>query len=355
MKKMVLPFLLGLSIFSFSSALAQTGSDSPYLGPNITRTYYTDELENSYGILTMGRDELWTLTFPSPVVDVLYTKEGMVSAKIIGNSVMLAAIASSGKVPIGVILEGDRKQYFVAEFTASTGAGLRNIKITTRPAPSLQSNGQFTTPNVVTNISASQVVPPPAPAPQPQMTQPASGLVSTRTNGTSSYAIQPPGAQASTPPAGQAVPAATGYGVTPGMLQAAQAQNTTPAPAAPGAITSHLNAQFSVTFDGNMHVLYYRIQNVSSAPYALSERSLKVTSQGQPLQAQNAQDRTLMPGQWLYGTVMLQGRTSTPLLNIEWAGQQAQTNAVTTLRTSVNVQQAAIPSWQGTLPGGASR
>ncbi|MFC6663633.1 hypothetical protein [Deinococcus multiflagellatus] len=109
-------------------------STPAYIGPNITRQYYSQDLMTKYGALDMTQDSLWTLEFPSAVTDIYYTRDDMISAKIVGNTVVIAALAKTGTLPIAVMLEGGRKQFFKATFKADAPT-VKLIRIIDRDLP----------------------------------------------------------------------------------------------------------------------------------------------------------------------------------------------------------------------------
>jgi hypothetical protein len=372
-KKTLLSLVTFLSL-SMSAAYTPPVTVNPNLGPNITRTYTTAELTNQYGILQIGKDELWMLNFPDTVTDVLTTREGVVDTKMMGSTVAIAAILNSGQLPVAVKLANGLSQYFLITLSPSKGGGIKNVVVS----------------------DANVVTPTPVSAVTPQNSAAAGGA---------RYTLQAPPVQRPAPVASarnqaqvgvpSAVPAAT-YGAVPAQtyqqapvyqqpaqptqayqqqaaayqqpaaLQAAplpggtpsnfpqQAAQTTPGwvsqgtqAAAPTPVTPPLQAQFAVQLDGQTLVLYYRLSNPGTTTYTLDDQQIHVMSGGAPLPINGRGPLTLNGGGSLYGTVtMSAGNLTTAMqLAVEWTATAQNTGNVTTLRSFVTVQQASMPNW----------
>jgi len=123
MKRLLALLSLTLSI----TALA----GNPYVGTNITRTYYESELESCPGVLDMQPGDLWTLTLPDNITDSFLTRDGLVERKVQGNRVVMAVTATSGSSPMLVMTEDGHALRFM--ITIQGGVGGRNKNVVIKP------------------------------------------------------------------------------------------------------------------------------------------------------------------------------------------------------------------------------
>lgn len=151
-------------------------SPGQYLGPNITRVYYADDLQSQYAILDLVEGDLFTLEFPINVVDIIFTREGMVGTRILGTKVVVAATAQQGTLPIAVVLEDGRMLYFMAKFGKGASNTMKSIRVIERAQPAaaatnanggMQAATPITPDTAHTNRSAEA-----SPAPAPVMPAP---------------------------------------------------------------------------------------------------------------------------------------------------------------------------------------
>lgn len=368
-----------------------SAASNPNLGPNITRTYTTAELSSAYGILQIGKDELWMLNFPDTVTDVLTTREGVLDTKMMGSTVALAAILPSGSLPVAIKLANGLTQYFLVTLSASHGGGVRNIVVrdATGAEPSPPPGPATVTPQSTSasggaRYSVQPAAPRPAqpqvsPANRRQLTEPPSAAqtaapVTSRPNpaspATRSPYTQPTYSQSPytrSQPAVSALPGATSSAAAYSQPQIAGPQmqasagwatqtQATQTPAANSSAQVPLQAQFALQLDGPTLVLYYRLNNPGFSPYTLNDAQIRVSSAGQLLPVSGRGPLTLAGGASTYGTVTLPagGLQVASGLAVEWNAQDQATGAVTVLRSFVNVQQASMPNWKRIALAGVS-
>jgi hypothetical protein len=374
-KKTLLSLVTFLSL-SMSAAYTPPVPVNPNLGPNITRTYTTAELTNQYGILQIGKDELWMLNFPDTVTDVLTTREGVVDTKMMGSTVAIAAILNSGQLPVAVKLANGLSQYFLITLSPSKGGGIKNVVVTDanvvvptpvstvtpqnssaaggarytlqapaaqRPAPvaSVRNQTQVGVPSVVPAATYGAVPPQTYQQPQQAYQQPAPAYQQPQAYQQQAYQ-QPVAPQAAPLPGGvpsnfpqQAAQTAPGW-----VSQGTQA-------AAPAPVTPPLQAQFAVQLDGQTLVLYYRLSNPGTTTYTLDDQQIHVSLNGTLLPISGRGPLTLNGGGSLYGTITMPAGnlTTTMQLAVEWNATAQNTGNITTLRSFVTVQQASMPNW----------
>jgi hypothetical protein len=379
-KKTLLSLVTFLSL-SMSAAYTPPVTVNPNLGPNITRTYTTAELTNQYGILQIGKDELWMLNFPDTVTDVLTTREGVVDTKMMGSTVAIAAILNSGQLPVAVKLANGLSQYFLITLSPSKGGGIKNVVVSDANAAPPAPVSAVTTQNsaaaggarytlqappvqrapVASVRNQTQVgVPSVMPAatygavPQQQTYQQAPVY---QQQPTQTYQVPAQPAPAYQQPAAYQQPVAPQAAPLPGGMPSnfpQQAVSTAPgwvsqgaqAPA-PAPVTPPLQAQFAVQLDGQTLILYYRLSNPGTTTYTLDDQQIHVTTGGTLLPIYGRGPLTLNGGGSLYGTItMPAGNLTTAMqLAVEWNATAQNTGNITTLRSFVTVQQASMPNW----------
>jgi len=119
-----------LALLSLTLGMTALASN-PYVGQNITRTYYEGDLESCPGVLDMQPGDLWTLTFPDNITDSFLTRDGLVERKVQDNRVVMAVTATSGTSPMLVMTEDGHAPRFM--ITIQGGAGGRNKNVIIKP------------------------------------------------------------------------------------------------------------------------------------------------------------------------------------------------------------------------------
>ena len=167
MKKGLLFSLLTLTLLSPASAQVKALKGNPYMGKNVTRTYYLADLEGCAGLLDMQAGDLWTITFPENITSFFMTRSGIVEAKTQDNRLLLAGVSSSGSVPIVVLTESAQAPKFVVTMQAGKGGQVKDVQILSglppkRTCPESTATQRNTAPSAVAAItpeaSASSVI-----------------------------------------------------------------------------------------------------------------------------------------------------------------------------------------------------
>lgn len=222
----LLALTFGMSLMTEAAAqLAPTippnnvsNPNQQYLGPNITRVYYADDLTSQYGVLELSEADLVTIEFPAAVTDVIFTKESMVSTRIIGSKVVIAALAQKDTMPIMFVLEDGRMMYFMTKFVKATTTTIKNIKVIEKPA--LTGSAAPSTSAAPYAVAATA----PAPLAPQALATPAARPAAP---------VPPPAPPSAAPQADRAVPPAPP--VTAAPAPAAVPALPTPAPSTPAA------------------------------------------------------------------------------------------------------------------------
>ncbi len=260
-----------------------SATQNPYLGANVTREYRAEDLTSNYGILDISVGDIWVVTLPDDVTDVITSREGVLQFNRTGNRVIMGALASSGAYPI-LIVTADRMYFFQARLTPSKGGGMRNVIV---KADAVQQTDQRL--NAFPQAPAAPVpafTPVPAPAP----------------------AVTPV----------QSVKPAPAPAITPA---APKPQATTSRGAVPEVQAS---VDFRAYTDQQTTRVYYRVTNRSVAPITLNEQTLTVRNGDMVLPFQGrVSPMTVQPGETVYGDVEIP--THQPALNISWSVRDAIT------------------------------
>lgn len=138
MKRAATLLALALSLSSANAEVAQvkTQKNNPYMGQNVTRTYYLSDLEGCAGILDMQSGDLWTITFPENITSFFLTRSGVVEAKSQDNRLLLAGLSGSGSVPLVVLTESAQAPKFIVSMQPGKGGQVKDVQILSGTPPS---------------------------------------------------------------------------------------------------------------------------------------------------------------------------------------------------------------------------
>lgn len=231
-------------------------SPGQYMGPNITRVYYADTLTAQYAILDLNEGDLFTLEFPTNVTDIIFTKEGMISARILGSKVVVAATAQQGTLPIAIVLDDGRMQYFMAKFTKGTSNTMKSIRVIERPQSGTASTPtgamQAATPVTPSSMPDERPVQASPTLAMPTEAQPAAPVASTPPPPAPVLATATPAPVPPPPmsPAALAAPVAPPAPVA--QVAPAPTASKTPSEAAPAAVTEPVTTKATGTTQGQV-------------------------------------------------------------------------------------------------------
>lgn len=335
MKRLFLTALVAAtSLAAAQTTSAPTSPQGQYVGGNITREYRAADLKSSYGILDIALGEIWVLTLPDDVVDVITSREGVLQFSQRGQRVVVGALASTGSYPM-LVMTADSVYFFQVRLAPSRGGGVRNIIVRgdEPPAVDQQIPGFPTNPaqprtvaplppavpvsqTVTAPVAAPVAVPPQAAVPAPQISAPPAAQMA---------AAARPAVTPSTPvtPVNQGIP-----------VTAPLPSRVTPAPSLPAA---RADVDFRAVTDGKRTVVYYRVVNTGTTAVSFDERALQLQAPGQPLTFQASRGLIVVPaGATEYGEVRL---SSVPTsLSAMWQGTATGGGAGVQVVRSVRVE-----------------
>jgi hypothetical protein len=332
LKRLCLPVALTVTSLLSASVSAQApttpGATSPqgqYVGGNITREYRATDLKTSYGILDIAMGEIWVITMPDDVVDVITSREGVLQFSQRGQRVVVGAQASTGSYPM-LVMTADSVYFFQVRLSASRGGGVRNIIVRGDEPAALD-----------------QVIPgfPNNPA-QPRSVTPLSPAAPVTPVALPAPVLTPAAVPVVTPPVAPPAPARVTVPVAAPLLRvpaptapAAAPAAVTPAPTALPAARAEVD--FRAVTDGKRTVLYYRVKNTGVTTVSFDDRALQLQSPDRTLKSTGTRGVLLVtPGTTEYGEVHL---TDVPQsLSAIWRGAALSGGADVQIVRSVRVE-----------------
>lgn len=309
MKRIVLTLgaLCLASLSAFAPANAQTlpppvPQKSTYMGDNITRVYNAEDLQKSYAKLDVSMGQIWVITMPDTVTDVITSREGVMQFSKRGQRVVLGALASSGTYPM-LVMTQDSVYFFQVTLRPSGGSNgsVRNIIVQPKeqemdssfPSSAAEPRSTSVMPSTTAQpVQASASKPTAAPTPAPVRSTPA------------------------TPAPVKSIPA------TPTPVKSTPA---TPAPFTSKPATQNLSSQLELRAlsSGGRMMLYYKVTNRSTSVLTFDERALRAYNKaGKPLTLMPTKTTfRVTPGKSQIGQIPVQGADAQGNLRVSWQGR----------------------------------
>ena len=323
MKKFILSLSL-LSAFTLGLSSAQTNvppvaPNSSYMGSNITRVYNAEDLMTSYAKLDVRMGQIWVITMPDTVTDVITSREGVLQFSRRGQRVVVGALASSGTYPM-LVMTQDNVYFFQVTLGPNSGGNgsVRNIIVQPKAEemdpgfPTSVAEPRSTTPMPAT-VAQPVNVPQPVKLPQPTPVRPAP----TPTPKSPVNAVPTPAPAPETAPAKPV---------------------TAPKPVAAVPATPNTLFDVRVMSKSNRMMLYYRLSNKGSVGMTFDERQIKVFDAANKVISSLPQKNSVRvsPGQTVIGQVTIVGKVTSNVL-VNWQGK-ADNGAVAQLSVATRVE-----------------
>lgn len=351
MKKLILSLSL-LSAFTFGLSSAQTSvppvaPNSSYMGSNITRVYNAEDLMTSYAKLDIRMGQIWVITMPDTVTDVITSREGVLQFSRRGQRVVVGALASSGTYPM-LVMTQDNVYFFQVTLGPNSGGNgsVRNIIV--QPKAEEMDPGFPTSvaePRSTTTIPATVAqpvnVPQPVKLPQPAPVRPAP----TPTPKSPVNAVPTPAPVQAARPVKTPTPVASAPTPAPTPKTAPTKPVTAPKPVTPApktvaAVPATPNTLFDVRVmsKSNRMMLYYKLSNKGSVGMTFDERQIKVFDAANKVITSLPQKNSVRvsPGQTVIGQVTIVGKVTSNVL-VNWQGK-ADNGAVAKLSVATRVE-----------------